>query len=78
MSSSVTTKASRELIRIIEGEGGRILSKAQQARHMRVDFTFDGHNIFSQTLPRHQSVGGRWEKNFRAVIRRLKPKERRP
>jgi hypothetical protein len=62
------------LIRIIENEGGRILATGQFKQHMRVEFTFDGHHIFTQTLPRHQSVGDRWEKNFRAAIRRLKPK----
>lgn len=74
MRSGITTKASRSCIRIIQSEGATILSTDQFKRHMRVDFTFDGHHTFTQTLPRHQSVGDRWEKNFRAAIRRLKPK----
>lgn len=78
MSSGITTKASRVLLRIIENEGARILSTSQAKQHMRVSYTFDGHTIFTQTLPRHQSVGDRWEKNFRAAIRRQKPRGNKP
>lgn len=73
MRSSVNTKACRTLIALIEGEGATILDTTNNKNHMRVVYTFNGHDTFTQTLPRHQFTGGRWEKNFRAAIRRTKP-----
>ena len=72
------TKGARALIDIIQSEGGRILTKIEQSKHTRVDYTFDDAQTFSQTLPRHRSNGDRWEKNFRASIRRQRPKGNRP
>ena len=74
MRSSVKSKACRTLLAVIEGEGGRVLDIQHNTNHMRVAYTFNGHETFTQTLPRHQSVGDRWEKNFRAAIRRTKPR----
>lgn len=72
---SRANKVVRQLLAIIEGEGATILDTEQRKNHMSVSYTFDGHHSFTQTLPRHGSMSDvRWEKNFRAAIRRNKPR----
>lgn len=78
MRSNITSKACRSLIGIIEAEGARVLDTEHRRNHMRITYTFNGTDLFTQTLPRHASVGDRWEKNFRAAIRRNKPRGNRP
>lgn len=65
-------RGARELRDLIEREGGRVLDLQHQAKHTRIDFTFDGSSIHSLTLPRNSSAGGRWMKNFQAAVRRAK------
>ncbi len=72
------TKGARALLRLIEDEGATVLDCYNTKNHMRVVYTFNRHETFTQTLPRHQSNGDRWEKNFRAAIRRTKPKGEKP
>lgn len=78
MRAGVIPKACRLLVDIIEAEGATILDSTHNKKHLRVVYTFNGHDTFTQTLPRHRHVGDRWEKNFRASIRRTKPRGNQP
>lgn len=69
----------RQLLRVLTDEGATILSITQRKRHVRVDYTFNAHETFTQHLPRGKpNSDPRWVKNFRADIRRHKPKDHRP
>ena len=66
------TKVQKVLVAIIESEGGRVIDTRQKTNHVACDYTFDGHHVFTQHMPRGGSVENRWEKNFRAAVRRAK------
>ena len=65
-------KPQKQLVAIIETEGGKVMAVRNDGIHIKVDFTFDKHHVFTQYLPHGKTSGGRWEKNFRAAVRRQK------
>lgn len=67
------TKPQKVLAAIIESEGATILAFRKKTNHLVVDFTWDHQSIHTQTLPFGAPVGARWEKNFRAAVRRCNP-----
>ena len=72
MSRPTLGKPQKQLIAIIECEGGRVLAKRNKGVHIEVDFVFDDHHVFTQYLPHGKISGGRWEQNFRATVRKQK------
>ena len=66
------TKLQKVLTAIIETEGGRVLAVRNGTNHLACDYTFDNIHTFTQHAPRGGSVEHRWEKNFRAAVRRTK------
>ncbi len=72
MSRPKLGKPQKQLVAIIETEGGNILTTRNKGIHIETDFTFDGHHVFTQYLPHGKISGGRWEKNFRAAVRKQK------
>lgn len=66
------TKVQKTLTAIIETEGGTVLGVREGANHQRIDYTFDHHQVHTQTLPRGTSVEHRWEMNFRSAVRKSK------
>ena len=65
-------KPQKQLVAIIETEGGTVVATRNKGVHIEVDFTFDRHQVFTQYLPHGKISGGRWEKNFRAAVRKQK------
>ena len=63
-------KAQKQLLQIIEDEGGTVLSVYRATNHLRVDFTFDQRHVFTQTLPNSDHPDRRWQLNFRAQVRK--------
>lgn len=72
MSRPKLGKPQKQLVAIIETEGGKILTTRNKGIHIEIDFTFDSHHVFTQYLPHGKISGGRWEKNFRAAVRKQK------
>lgn len=72
MSRPTLGKPQKQLIAIIECEGGEVLAIRNDGRHITVDFTFDKHHVFTQFLPHGRISGGRWEMNFRSAVRKQK------
>ena len=75
MSALRLTKPQKTLTAIIESEGAEVTGFRKGANHLKVDFTFDGVHMHTQHLPYGETTSTRWEKNFRAAIRRTKNQE---
>lgn len=73
MTTRKLTKPQKVLAAIIESEGAKITAFRKATKHLKVDFTFDNQSFHTQTLPFGDPIGARWEKNFRAAVRRCKP-----
>lgn len=72
MSRPTLGKPQKQLVAIIETEGGKMLAYRNKGKHIECDFTFDQHHVFTQYLPHGKISGGRWEQNFRATVRKQK------
>lgn len=74
MSRPTLGKPQKQLIAIIEAEGGEILTCRKGANHIALDFTFDNHHIFTQQIPYGSNLSNRWANNFRSEVRKCKRK----
>lgn len=63
----------KRMIEIITEEGAFIKDIRNQSKHLRVDYTFDGVHVFTQSVSYGSVPLSRTnERNFRAQIRRKK------
>ena len=72
MSRPKLGKPQKQLVANIETEGGKVLSVNNKGIHITIDYSFDSHQVHTQYLPHGKISGGRWEKNFRAAVRKQK------
>ena len=72
MSQLKLTKPQRELVDLIEKEGGKIVDYKKGGNHLKVDFTFDDRHFFTQYIPFSSSLDRHWATTFRATVRRMK------
>ena len=73
MSKPKLSKHQKRLVAIIEDEGGRIVGLRTGANHFKVDYTFDDRHFFTQHVPYGApTAGSRWDKNFRAAVRKTR------
>ncbi len=66
-------KPQKALVAIIESEGAEILSIEKGGNHLKVNYTFDQHHVFTQPLPYGTgTLDHRWASNMRATVRKNK------
>lgn len=67
-------RVQQRLLDILKAEGAEVVDVRRGGRHIHVDYTFDHKHFFTQYLPYgNNPPPARWEKNFRAAIRRNRP-----
>lgn len=66
------TKPQKELVAIIENEGGKVVDYKKGGNHLKVDYTFDDRHFFTQYIPFSSSLDRHWATTFRATVRRAK------
>ena len=67
-------KPQKQLVAIIEAEGGTVLASRKGANHIALDFTFDKNHVLTQHIPYGTSMSPRWASNFRSEVRKCKRK----